>query len=150
QSCQIPFLSSVDGKPLDGTLLNADYWWRNVREPVRFHQAVDTLVSQGNNVFIEVGPHPVLRSYVNDSLNAAERKGVVLLTASRGNDDPARIHDAAGQALLSGAQTDWQDLFPWVGRHIAMPAYPWQRERYWHPMSPESLGQLQRTNVHPL
>ncbi|GAB3333565.1 type I polyketide synthase [Bordetella tumulicola] len=150
QPCQIPFLSSVDGKPLDGTLLNADYWWRNVREPVRFHQAVDTLVSQGNNVFIEVGPHPVLRSYVNDSLNAAERKGVVLLTASRGNDDPARIHDAAGQALLSGAQTDWQDLFPWVGRHIAMPAYPWQRERYWHPMSPESLGQLQRTNVHPL
>ncbi|CAM4229302.1 SDR family NAD(P)-dependent oxidoreductase [Bordetella muralis] len=145
-----PFYSSVDGKLLDGKNLNADYWWRNVREPVRFHQAIDALIARGDNVYIEVGPHPVLRSYVNDGLNSAERKGRVLLTASRGNDDPARIHDTAGQAILSGAQTDWQDLFPWEGRHIIMPAYPWQRERYWHPTSADSLGQLQRAKVHPL
>jgi len=145
-----PFYSSVDGKLLGGKQLGADYWWRNVREPVRFQHAVDTLVARGDNVYIEVGPHPVLRSYVNDALNAADHKGRVLLTVSRGNDDPARIRDTAGQAVLSGAQADWQDLFPWEGRYVAMPTYPWQRERYWHPISPESLGLLQRAKVHPL
>jgi phthiocerol/phenolphthiocerol synthesis type-I polyketide synthase C len=146
----MPFYSSVDGKTLDGDKLDADYWWRNVREPVRFHQAIDALVAEGENVFIEVGPHPVLRSYVNDGLNSASLKGRVLITASRGNDDPARIHDVAGQALLSGAQVVWNSLFPWAGRHVAMPSYPWQRERYWHPTTAESLGQLQRAKVHPL
>ncbi|MVW79802.1 type I polyketide synthase [Bordetella sp. 02P26C-1] len=147
---RIPFISSVDGKALSGDQLDADYWWRNVREPVRFHQAIDSLVADGANVYIEVGPHPVLRSYVNDGLNAAGIKGRVLMTASRGNDDPARIHDVAGQALLSGAQVVWNSLFPWAGRHVALPAYPWQRERYWHPVTAESLGQLQRAKVHPL
>ena len=150
QSGHVPFYSTIAGERLDGRQLDADYWWRNVREPVRFQQAVDALVARGDNVFIEVGPHPVLRSYVNDSLAAADRKGRVLITASRGNDEPAKIRETAGQALLSGAQVDWQDLFPWAGRHVALPAYPWQRERHWHPVTPESLGQLQRAKVHPL
>jgi len=150
QTGHLPFYSTITGSQLDGTRLDAEYWWRNVREPVRFQHAVDALVARGDNVYIEIGPHPVLRSYVNDSLASAERKGRVLLTASRGNDEPARIRDTAGQAVCSGAQVDWQDLFPWEGRHIALPAYPWQRERHWHPVTPESLGQLQRAKVHPL
>ena len=145
-----PFYSSVDGALLQGTQLGADYWWRNVREPVRFEHALSALVAQGDNVYVEVGPHPVLRSYVNDALSTGDVSGRVLLTVSRGNDDPARIHDTAGQVILSGAQVDWQDLFPWEGRHVAMPAYPWQRERYWHPVSPESQGLLERARVHPL
>jgi len=150
QPGHVPFYSTITGGLLDGRELGANYWWRNVREPVRFQHAVDTLVADGENLFIEIGPHPVLRSYVNDSLAAAERKGRVLLTASRGNDEPAKIRDTAGQAVCSGAQVDWQDLFPWEGRHVALPAYPWQRERHWHPVTPESLGQLQRAKVHPL
>ncbi|HYG45316.1 MAG TPA: beta-ketoacyl synthase N-terminal-like domain-containing protein, partial [Bordetella sp.] len=150
QTGHIPFYSTITGDRLDGKQLGADYWWRNVREPVRFQHAVDALVARGDNIYIEVGPHPVLRSYVNDSLASAERKGRVLLTASRGNDEPAKIRDTAGQAVASGAQADWQDLFPWEGRHVALPAYPWQRERHWHPVTPESLGQLQRAKVHAL
>jgi len=150
QAGHLPFYSTITGGLLDGAQLDADYWWRNVREPVRFQQAVDALVARGDNLYIEIGPHPVLRSYVNDSLAAAERKGRVLLTASRGNDEPAKIRDTAGQAVCSGAQVDWQDLFPWEGRHVALPAYPWQRERHWHPVTPESLGQLQRAKVHGL
>ena len=32
----VPFYSTVTGAPLDGTALTADYWWRNVREPVSY------------------------------------------------------------------------------------------------------------------
>ncbi|MBO9357394.1 SDR family NAD(P)-dependent oxidoreductase [Bordetella petrii] len=150
QAGHTPFYSTIAGHAIDGESLDAEYWWRNVREPVRFQHAVDALVASGENIYIEIGPHPVLRSYINDSLATAERKGRVLLTASRGNDEPAKIRDTAGQAVCAGAQVDWQDLFPWEGRHVALPAYPWQRERHWHPVTPESLGQLQRAKVHPL
>src|SRR5690606_36756962 len=145
-----PFYSTITGQPLDGRNLDADYWWRNVREPVRFQQAIDVLVEAGENIYIEIGPHPVLRSYVNDSLAAAGRKGRVLLTASSGSDEPAKIRDTAGQVVCSGGESRWHDLFPWEGHHVTLPAYPWQRERHWHPVTPESLGQLQRTKVHPL
>ncbi|MFP3969714.1 acyltransferase domain-containing protein, partial [Actinomadura fulvescens] len=60
---QIPLLSTVTGGPVHGTDLNADYWWCNVREPVRFAAAVGQAIAQGADVLVEVGPHPVLRSY---------------------------------------------------------------------------------------
>ncbi|MFP3969713.1 acyltransferase domain-containing protein, partial [Actinomadura fulvescens] len=60
---QIPLLSTVTGGPVHGTELNADYWWRNVRQPVRFAAAVEQAIAHGTDVLVEVGPHPVLRSY---------------------------------------------------------------------------------------
>ncbi|MGE8685919.1 MAG: SDR family NAD(P)-dependent oxidoreductase [Achromobacter sp.] len=145
-----PFYSAVEGAELAGTQLDPGYWWRNIRQPVRFEQAASRAVRQGNNLFIEVGPHAVLRGYVNDALKCAERAGRVLATATRGEDDPAKIRAAAAQALLAGAEPRWDKLFPRPGRFHALPAYPWQRERHWHPETPESLGLLHRHRVHPL
>ncbi|QCS65918.1 SDR family NAD(P)-dependent oxidoreductase [Achromobacter denitrificans] len=145
-----PFYSAVNGAELSGEQLDAGYWWRNIRQPVRFEQAAARAVQDGCNLYIEVGPHAVLRGYVNDALKRAERAGRVLATAGRGEDDPARIRAAAAQALLAGAEVRWERLFPRPGRFHALPAYPWQRERHWHPDSPESLGLLQRHRVHSL
>jgi len=150
QAARIPFHSTVTGQPLAGPELDASYWWRNIRLPVQFEQALAGLMAQGLNVYTEVGPHPVLRPYVNDCLKQAELAGRVSTTATRGDDEPAKVRDAAGQVLLSGAQVDWAFLFPWAGRHITLPPYPWQRERHWHPVTPEAGGNLERRRVHPL
>ena len=61
----VPFYSTVTGNVLAGEALDAEYWWHNVRQPVLFEQAVKNLLADGFNVCIEVGPHPVLRTYVN-------------------------------------------------------------------------------------
>ena len=150
QAGDIPFFSTVAGDQVDGSTLDAAYWWHNIRQPVRFAPALAALAAQDFTVYAEIGPHPVLRGYVNDSLKAAGLAGRVVVTGTRGDDDPARVRDAAGQLLLTGAQVDWSFLFPWVGRHVAMPAYPWQRERHWHPVTPQALGQLERARVHEL
>ncbi|CAB3871474.1 type I polyketide synthase [Achromobacter piechaudii] len=150
RASEIPFYSTVTGTQLDGAQLDAGYWWRNVREPVRFEQAATELVSSGNNVYVEVGPHPVLRSYLNDTFKSANIQGRALSTCARGGDDPEKVWTAAGQVIVSGGQLDLQSLFPWEGSTVELPAYPWQRERHWHGTTPESLGLLSRRRAHPL
>ncbi|MEI2414618.1 SDR family NAD(P)-dependent oxidoreductase [Orrella sp. JC864] len=150
QPGRLPYYSTVTGARLDGAQLDAGYWWRNVRLPVQFEGAVQALVQAGHNVFVEVGPHTVLRGYVSEAFKTAGCQGRVLACAVREDDAPARIDHAAGQVALSGAAFDWQALLPQPGRHLDLPGYPWQRERHWHPVTGDSMGMLERRKVHPL
>ncbi|PRF36381.1 type I polyketide synthase [Burkholderia multivorans] len=146
----VPFFSTVEGAVLDGAALDADYWWRNIRVPVRFEQALDSLVSQGSDVLIEIGPAPVLRGYVNEMLKHHGKTGVCIPTGRRNDDAPAHVQAAVAQTIISGAPIDWAHFFPTGAARIELPPYAWQRERYWHPVTAESLNQLGRRRVHPL
>ncbi|WP_315129188.1 type I polyketide synthase [Comamonas antarctica] len=147
---RVPFYSTVSGALLDGTALDAEYWWHNIRQPVLFEQAMQQILATGANVFIEVGPHAVLRSYINDCLKDQSAEGRVIATLARGDDSAQRVWGASAQALISGVDIDWQQLFPTVGNFVQLPYYPWQRERHWHPVTAQSLGLLDRHKVHPL
>ena len=146
----IPFYSTVTGGVLSGSDLDARYWWRNIREPVRFQGAVDALIADGFNLFIEVGPHAVLRTYVNDCLRAASRDGRVIPTLQRGEDDAARVVAAFYQMIADGAVVDLHRVFPHPGRFVDIPTYAWQRQRYWHPVTSEGYRLFERSAEHPL
>ncbi|SPE21094.1 Polyketide synthase (fragment) [Burkholderiales bacterium] len=145
-----PFHSTVTGGHLAGKELDVNYWWRNIRRPVLFEQTIKGLIADGINIFVEVGPHSLLRGYIGDCLGDAGASGRIIATAKRGDDSPQRIWTSACQAMIAGATVNWQRLFPWQGRHVRLPNYPWQRERCWHPVTQESLGLLYRAKVHPL
>jgi len=146
----IPFHSTVTGAPLEGKALNAEYWWRNIREPVLFEQSIRGMVTEGINIFVEIGPHAVLHRYIQDCLSDAGITGRVMTTGARGDDSPQRIYSGANQALIAGAAMDWQRLLPWRGRFMRLPNYPWQREPHWHVTTPASMGLLDRQQEHPL
>lgn len=146
----LPFYSTVTGNLLDGTELDAEYWWHNIRKPVLFEQAVKNILNGGDNIFIEIGPHAVLRSYINDSVKDLAIDSRIIPTLARGDDDPQRVWAACCQAVIAGAKVDWQHFFPSPGAFIQLPNYPWQRERHWHPITPETMGLLERRKVHPL
>ena len=69
------FVSTVTGAELAGTELDASYWWRNIREPVRFGEAVAQVAQTGVRLFLEVGPHSILRTYVTQTLDEARVSG---------------------------------------------------------------------------
>ena len=146
----IPFYSTVTGTLLDGRELNAEYWWDNIRKPVLFEQATKNILADGANIFIEVGPNPVLRSYINTCLKDNEITGRIIPTATNGNNSPERVWRACSQALIAGANIDWKHVFATPSRFFRLPNYPWQRERHWHPVTPESVSVLDRHKVHPL
>ncbi|WP_369360530.1 SDR family NAD(P)-dependent oxidoreductase [Streptomyces sp. cg2] len=125
-AARIPFVSTVTGAPLAGEELTADYWWRNVREPVRFADAIGHVLAEEADIVVEIGPHPVLRSYVR-------RTDATHVPTLRRDGDDARDMAAAVAALIAaGAALDWRAHFPRPGRVTDLPAYPWQRERHWN------------------
>lgn len=144
------FVSTVTGAVLDGSCLDANYWWRNVREPVRFADAIAVLAQLGCRVFIEIGPHAILQRYVSESLAAVEIKGRVLPLLRKEADGWSRIVDTALRAQLLTASPDFTAYFAHAGAHVRLPNYPWQRERHWHPRTSESLLSLERRRVHSL
>lgn len=146
----LPFYSTVIGDKLDGESLDSHYWWQNIRMPVLFQGAMDALVAQGSNLFVEVGPHPILRSYVADALTSAERSGQVIATLLRKDHSVFLLERSVAKLLIAGAQPQWQTHFPVTGRHVNLPNYSWQREHFYLPVSAESLGVLKRKRVHPL
>jgi acyl transferase domain-containing protein len=61
---RLRFYSTVTGTVAEEPL-GARYWWRNIREPVRFAEAVAAMTGPGGcDVLVEIGPHPVLSSYL--------------------------------------------------------------------------------------
>ncbi|MGC9441469.1 SDR family NAD(P)-dependent oxidoreductase [Streptomyces sp. WG5] len=123
---RIPFVSTVTGTPLNGPELDAGYWWRNVREPVRFADAAAHLTAEHAGVLVEIGPHPVLRSYLR-------RTGAACVATLHRDGDGVRETAAAVAAVLAtDTGTDWQRHFHRPGRVVDLPAYAWQHERYWH------------------
>ena len=144
------FVSTVTGDIFDGRQLDAEYWWRNVREPVRFADAVARLGAEGCRVFVEIGPHAILQRYVSECLSVADIKGRVIPTLRRNDDGLARLTEAALRIHLLAGPSAWRVCFPHDVPPVRLPNYPWQRERHWHPTTSESLMSVQRRRVHPL
>ncbi len=144
------FVSTVTGDVFGGTELNADYWWRNVREPVQFAKAIGKLVELGCGVFVEISPHAILQRYISECIAEADAEGRVIATLHRNDDGAQRINEAAMRVRLLTARPDYSNYFPYAGKSVRLPNYPWQREQHWHPRTNESACIIDRRRVHPL
>jgi acyl transferase domain-containing protein/NADPH:quinone reductase-like Zn-dependent oxidoreductase/short-subunit dehydrogenase/acyl carrier protein len=144
------FVSTVSGESLSGALLDAHYWWRNVREPVLFKEAVTKLAELGCRTFIEIGPQSILKHYIKECLASVDVEGRVLSILRKGADGQDRVIETALRAHLLADQPDLDIFFPKPGRRVRLPNYPWQRERHWHPRTSEGLMCIERRRVHPL
>ncbi|MFE7515554.1 type I polyketide synthase, partial [Streptomyces sp. NPDC057540] len=130
----VPLHSTVTGTALDGSELDADYWYRNLREPVGFEPAVRALLHAGHELFIEMSPHPVLALAVQQTAEDADLPAAALGTLRRGEGGPQRLLLAFGEAYCHGAEVDWDTLLPVppAGTPRAeLPTYAFQRRRHW-------------------
>ena len=146
----VPFYSSVSGGLLAGQALNASYWWQNIREPVAFESAARAAQAAGANVLLEIGPHPILAPYLRRAAEHQSGDCLVLPTLTRQDDSAAAVWQAGARAVIAGAPPDWTAFFPRPRPPLTLPHYPWQRKRYWHPVTNANLGLLARHHVHPL
>ncbi|WP_410671459.1 type I polyketide synthase [Amycolatopsis sp. cmx-4-68] len=124
----IPFYSTVTGDLLDTSVMDARYWYENLRNTVRFEEVVRQLAERGHSVFVECSPHPVLTIGVQDTVDELAADAVALGSLRRDDGGPARFRNSLAQAHVAGAAVDWGT----AGRVVEdLPTYPFDRQRYW-------------------
>ncbi|MFD0493496.1 type I polyketide synthase [Streptomyces rhizosphaericus] len=132
RSSEVPFYSTVTGEPMDTAGLDAEYWYRNLRQTVELEATTRRLFADGHSVFVEVSPHPVLRLPVQQTIEAAQTEAVVLGTLRRDDGGLERFLISAAELFTHGVQVDWAAaLEERGGRRVGLPTYAFQRERYW-------------------
>lgn len=107
---------------------DADYWARNLREPVRFAAAMDTLLDLGCGAFVEIGPHPALAGTMKRCIAARKADAEVVATLRRGRDDREMLLAAIGALYTLGHTFDWVQVSGGHRRCAPLPLYAWQRE----------------------
>ena len=106
----LPFYSTVEGTEVDGTELDANYWYRNLRECVEFDKTLRVLLRDGADVFLEIGPHPILASNICETIDAVEGEGVVVSSLHRGDGGITRILRSAADLHTNGVRLSWERL----------------------------------------
>nr|UYV85216.1 polyketide synthase [Streptomyces sp. AJS327] len=141
-------VSTVTGQPVPEGELDGDYWYRNLREPVLFADAVRTAHAQGHEVFLEVGPHPVLGLALSGVL--ADSDARVLHTLRRDQPEPEQLVRSAGAAWAAGLPVQWRHFFPTGTPRLPLPPYAFQQQRYWPDAPPRTSARPSDGPGHPL
>ncbi|MGW4496490.1 hypothetical protein, partial [Streptomyces sp. NPDC004376] len=116
------------------------------RQTVQFDQAVRALHHDGINTFIETSPHPVLTIGIEDSLPTSatgdEAGAALVLGTLRRGEGREPFVAALGQLFAVGVPVRWSPILPdRSGQPVALPTYPFQRQRYWlHASKPVKAG----------
>ncbi len=103
---------------------------RKLTSMPRLPEAIAELAKKGFEVFIEIGPHPILASAVRESLGPRGATSLVLPSLRRGDEGFGSLRWSAAALYAKGFDLEWSRVSP-PGHFVRLPGYPWQRERFW-------------------
>jgi len=148
----IPLYSTVTGEPLGVERMDAEHWFRNLRQTVLFEPAVRQLAKAGVDTLIEIGPHPVLTAPALEILEQerAAATVAVLSTLRRGEGGADRFVSALADAHVHGVPVNWAPLFAGAQPSTSLPTYAFQRRRYWLSQRASARGGRGTEGAHPL
>ncbi|MEM1168906.1 MAG: beta-ketoacyl synthase N-terminal-like domain-containing protein, partial [Cyanobacteria bacterium P01_H01_bin.35] len=127
---QIPIISNVTGKIADESIASANYWINHIRQPVRFAQGIETLNQQGAEIFLEIGPKPILLGMGRECLMGSKK--LLLPSLRSGKPDWLQMLQSLGELYIRSIQIDWLGFYKdYSCNKVALPTYPWQRKSYW-------------------
>jgi acyl transferase domain-containing protein/acyl carrier protein len=157
---QIDLISNLTGGLVTEAIATPDYWCDHILQPVMFAASMATLGELGYDVLLEIGPKPILlgmgRQCLPDDANAKVER-LWLPSLRSGQDDWQTLLQSLGALYRRGVTVDWAGFDRAYDRQsIALPTYPFQRERHWVPIvkraaksAPESFWQP-NPGSHPL
>lgn len=151
---QIQLFSSMRLEMVGERRLDAAYWRQNLRNTVRFSEAIQKLYAEGYRVFVEIGPSPILVGMGSQCVPPGE--GLWVPSLRPGRDDWQQMLESLGHLYDHGVNVNWDEFYRGRrARKIALPTYAFQRQRYWVDSSSHAEGAQFRSvqssgTVHPL
>ncbi|WP_413811969.1 SDR family NAD(P)-dependent oxidoreductase [Streptomyces sp. OE57] len=155
RSSSVPFYSTVTGGVLDAAGLDAGYWYRNLRQTVRFEETVRALLADGFQVFVEASAHPVLTMGVEETAEEHGTRVTAVGSLRRDEGGLERFMTSLAEAYVGGASVDWSTAFRGAGaRRVELPTYAFQQQHYWIETPSSAVGDVTSAGLgsadHPL
>jgi acyl transferase domain-containing protein/NADPH:quinone reductase-like Zn-dependent oxidoreductase/acyl carrier protein len=133
---KLTLISNVTGKVAGEEIQTPEYWTRHVRDAVMFASGVEAVVAEGARIMLEVGPKPILSGLGQQCVDDPELAW--LPTIKGQEDDWTSMLKSLGELFARGVPVDFKAFDKEYGRRrIALPTYPFQRERHWADMAPK-------------
>src|ERR1044072_1340746 len=145
RSRHVRLVSTVLARAVGGEEVDASYWGRNVREPVRFRAAIQELARLGDAVYVEMNAHPLLALWIREAIEEANNKPSTVVAALRRERSELELTlTGLAELYAAGVTVNWESV--WRGnpaRYINLPRYAWQRHRFWiEPRTPRNDSQI--------
>ncbi len=150
QPTAIPIFSTVSAKLEDGASFDIAYWGRNLRQPVLFSSVLKLALDQGFDTVIEISPHPVLLSAIEQGFGIfkpdSEVRFAALPSARRNENEQVVLLQSLGKLFELGHPIQWSRIYPQEGNFVKLPSYPWQREHFWLKEAEIDAGAVSHTS----
>lgn len=108
-SPRIPIISNVSGTLATEELVTPKYWCQHVLKPVQFASGMETLHQHGYDLFVEVGPRPILLGIGRQCL--PEGFGAWLPSLKPGQEDYQQMLISLSELYVRGVEVDWQRFY---------------------------------------
>jgi len=120
----IPFISTVADQG-HTPALDAGYWVDNLRQPVRFSQAVAAAAERCGS-FVEISPHPTMTNAVTEILETTHPDTPTVVAATLRRDDDETLCFHTQLATLGQTAPNTHTAVP-----SELPPTPWHHTRHW-------------------
>lgn len=142
---QLKMISTVTCQEIAPRMVDAGYWFRNMREPVLLWPAIEVLHAQDHRIFLEVSPNPVLLPALQDGLSQLSGDTLRLATLRRGQPERRCLLETLAELYARGRSVSFSSLHGENRQCVSLPTYPWMRERFWlDGPGPDALRSLGR------
>ncbi len=134
---RMPLVCNLTGQLINaGEILDAHYWRRQTREAVQFAKGIQTLISNGYELFLELGPAPVLSNLGKRCLpvgvGLVPTQATWLSSLHQDHDDWHSIMQSVASLYCQGYNLNWSAFDAASLSHkTALPTYPFERAYYW-------------------
>ncbi|WP_067701972.1 type I polyketide synthase [Nocardia jejuensis] len=154
---RLALISTVTGARVGHEISDPSYWVDQIRDTVRFADAITTMADSGVTRFAEIGPDAVLTPMVDHILE--ERQPIptpaVVALARRNHADATSVLTGVAELFVSGADVAWAEVYIGAAaRRIDLPTYAFQRRRYWMREGSAATGDARSMGLaatgHPL
>lgn len=127
----IPLISNLTGQMMHSEFIpDAKYWRQHTRQTVQFMAGIKTLFALNYELFLEIGPKPILSS-LGKRCQQEENK-VWLPSLAPQKEDWQVMLESLSALYTRGVEIDWLGLDrDYSRRLLSLPTYPFQRKRYW-------------------
>jgi amino acid adenylation domain-containing protein len=150
-----PFVSTVSGRSITAAeATDPSYWAHHARATVQFAQAISYLKEQGHDLFLECGPGSTLCSLTRKQFTPRHPCSAIptLADTAENNAEWGTLLFALGSLWQNGVSIDWDAFYAnEFRRRIALPTYPFERQRFWVDPAATVPGEPARSVViaHP-